>query len=81
LHFVSWWTQDRDRVLDKVEEVVTGVRPAPEPDRVLATIVSESVRDLGIELRAGVHTGECELRGERELEGLGPRHVFAVART
>jgi pimeloyl-ACP methyl ester carboxylesterase len=29
-----------------------------------ATAIRESVRDLGIEVRAGMHTGECELIGE-----------------
>jgi class 3 adenylate cyclase len=186
----SWWTQDRERVIDEIEELVTGVRPAPEPDRVLATILFtdivdsttrlrevgdrawtdllarqrhavrrelerfrgrevdtagdgflatfdgparaircaraavDAVRELGIELRAGLHTGECELRGDRvagiavhtgarvaalagpsevlvsatvrdlvsgsgiefedrgehDLKGVGPRHVYAVAR-
>src|SRR5690242_14408956 len=31
----SWWTQDRDALLDEVEELVTGVRPAPQSNRVL----------------------------------------------
>jgi class 3 adenylate cyclase/pimeloyl-ACP methyl ester carboxylesterase len=118
---------DADAVVDEIEAFVTGVRPAPEVDRVLATIlftdivgsaekqwglgdrgwkelvgrhhaivrdgldrwrgvendtagdgfyatfdgparavrcaqeIVERVRDLGIEIRAGVHTGECEL--------------------
>jgi class 3 adenylate cyclase len=30
-----------------------------------AGAVSESVRDLGIEVRAGLHTGECEVVGEK----------------
>jgi class 3 adenylate cyclase len=120
---------DADQVVDEIEEFLTGVRPAPEPDRVLATVlftdivssteratelgdrrwaellerhraavrrelerfrgrevdsagdgflatfdgparaircataVCESVRGLGLELRAGLHTGECELTG------------------
>jgi class 3 adenylate cyclase len=29
-----------------------------------ATAITESVRQLGIEIRAGLHTGECELRGD-----------------
>jgi class 3 adenylate cyclase len=125
----SWWTQDRDAILDEIEELLTGVRPAPEPNRVLATVLftdivgatdharelgdrrwtellerhhaavrreldrfrgrevdtagdgflatfdgparavrcavaaREAVRGLGLELRAGLHTGECELLG------------------
>ncbi|HZQ04758.1 MAG TPA: adenylate/guanylate cyclase domain-containing protein [Gaiellaceae bacterium] len=127
----SWWTQDRDAIVDEIEELVTGVRPAPEPDRVLATVVfadvvgsTERLRELGdhrwatvlerfhatvrrelerwrgtevdsagdgflavfdgparaircalelrdevrrldLELRVGVHTGECERLGEK----------------
>ncbi len=118
---------DTDAILDEVQEFLTGVRPAPEPDRVLATIlftdivgstqraaelgdrrwhdlldsyyglarrelerfrgrevkttgdgflatfdgpargircacaVSEAVEQLGIAIRAGLHTGECEV--------------------
>jgi class 3 adenylate cyclase len=33
------WTGDTDVVLDDVEEFLTGVRPVPEPDRVLATVL------------------------------------------
>jgi class 3 adenylate cyclase len=133
-HF--WWTEDTDRVLDETQEFLTGARPVPEPDRVLATVlftdiidstsqaaelgdkawkalldqhdsltvrqvtrhggrivkttgdgvlatfdgparsvrcaqaISEGVRGLGIEVRAGVHTGEVELRGD-DVAGLG----------
>jgi class 3 adenylate cyclase len=34
-----------------------------------AASIAESVKQLGIEIRAGVHTGECELRG-RDLAGM-----------
>ena len=105
-----------DQVVDEIEEFLTGARPAPESDRVLATVlftdivgstrraaelgdrrwrdlleahneavraqlerfrgqevdtagdgflatcaIRDRVRGLGLELRAGVHTGECEL--------------------
>jgi pimeloyl-ACP methyl ester carboxylesterase len=125
------WVGDQDPVLDEVEEFLTGVRPIPEEDRVLATVLftdivastesaaklgDRSWRDLlerhqvgvrrelarwrgrevdtagdgflatfdgparaircglaiaadarsqGLEVRAGVHTGECELLGEK----------------
>jgi class 3 adenylate cyclase len=131
----AWWTQDRDAILDEIEELVTGVRPAPRPDRVLTTVlftdivrsterigelgdhgwadllsrhnaavrrelercrgheinttgdgflaafdgparairsavaIRDAVRSLGIEIRTGVHTGECELLGA-ELAGI-----------
>lgn len=121
------WLGDGDAILDEVEEFVTGSRPAPDVDRVLATVlftdivgstdrqaemgdrawkdlvlahhrivraalarwrgvendtagdgffatfdgparavrcaldVAADVRSLGIEVRAGVHTGECEI--------------------
>jgi class 3 adenylate cyclase len=127
----SWWTEDRDAIVDEIEELVTGIRPAPQPNRVLATILftdivgsterarelgdrawsellarhhavvrrelerfrghevdtagdgflatfdgparaircalasRDAVRGLGLELRAGLHTGECELVGEK----------------
>jgi class 3 adenylate cyclase len=127
----SWWTQDRDAIIDEIEELVTGARPAPQPDRVLATVLftdivgstsrlrelgdhawtdvltahhaavrrelerfrgrevdtagdgflatfdgparaircalaaRDAVAELGLELRAGLHTGECELFGDR----------------
>ena len=122
---------DADAVIDEIEEFLTGVRPAPEPDRVLATVlftdivgsterasrigdrawthlveqhhaivreelaryrgreidtagdgflavfdgpgravhcaqaIVATVRGLDLEVRAGVHTGEVELMGER----------------
>ena len=34
-----------------------------------ATTIGASVRDLGLEVRAGLHTGECEIVGEK-LGGL-----------
>jgi class 3 adenylate cyclase len=36
-HFM--WTEDADRVLDEIEEFLTGARPAHETDRVLATVL------------------------------------------
>ena len=35
-HFVA---VDADEIVDEVEEFLTGVRPAPDPDRVLATVL------------------------------------------
>jgi class 3 adenylate cyclase/esterase/lipase len=127
----SWWTQGRDAILDEIEELVTGARPAPQPNRVLATVlvtdivgsteraralgdrgwadlllrhraavrrelerfrgrevdtagdgflvtfdgparaircavaIRRAMRALGLELRTGVHTGECELLGDK----------------
>jgi pimeloyl-ACP methyl ester carboxylesterase len=123
-------TGDVDAIVDEVEEFLTGVRPRPEPDRLLATVlftdivrssehvaalgdkrwaevkeahhravrreldrfrgrevdtagdgffvtfdgparaircavaIGQSVRPLGIEIRAGLHTGEVEIRSD-----------------
>ena len=122
---------DQDAILDEVEEFLTGVRPSPEPDRVLATVlftdivgsteraveigdrrwrellesyhalvrgelvrfrgreidtagdgvfatfdgparaircacaIRDAVKSLGISIRAGLHTGECEVTGSK----------------
>ena len=124
------WTEGADDITDEIEEVLTGVRPAAEPDPILATVlfvdivgstdqaarlgdrrwrdllqsyyslverqlarfggrkigtagdgvfasfdgparavrcamaIREAVPELGIGVRAGVHTGECEVVGE-----------------
>jgi len=124
------WAGESDALLDEIEEFLTGVRPVPESDRALATVLftdivesttkaadigdaawkrlvaahheriraelarhrgcevdtagdgffatfdgparavrcalaaTEAVRDLGVEIRAGVHTGEVELDGD-----------------
>jgi len=136
------WVGDQDRLLDEVEEFLTGRRAAPEPGRVLATVlftdivrsteravalgdhgwkellerhhaavrrqlqafqgreietagdgflatfdgpgrairaaasIVEAVRSLGIEIRCGLHTGECELIGD----GIGGIAVHVAAR-
>jgi class 3 adenylate cyclase len=124
------WAGDQDAILDEVEEFLTGVRPVPEPDRVLATVlftdiigstehaaelgdrrwgdvlvshhaivrrqldrfrgrevktmgdgflatfdgparavrcacaIRDGVRSVGVSIRAGLHTGECEFVGD-----------------
>ena len=142
------WVGDTDGLLDEVEEFLTGVRRAPSPDRVLATVlftdivgsserltqlgdqrwremldehhrlvrreleryrgreidtagdgflstfdgparaircaraISDSIRSLGLEVRAGVHTGECELVGNR-IAGIAVHtgaRILALAR-
>jgi len=123
------WAGDQDAVLREIEDFITGVRRAPEPNRVLATVlftdivgstvraaelgdarwrrllgehnlvarrlieryggvlvdtagdgllarfdgparavrcamaIQEAVHELGLDIRAGVHTGEIELQG------------------
>ena len=135
------WAGDAERIAEETQELVTGARGMPEPERVLTTLlftdivgsteraselgdrrwrevledhyvlvrrelarfrgrevktigdgffasfdsptraircaaaVLEAVRPLGIELRAGVHTGECEMIGD-DLGGIAV-HVGA----
>jgi pimeloyl-ACP methyl ester carboxylesterase len=125
------WVGDADRLLDEVEEFLTGTRPLRDHDRVLSTVlftdivgsterarelgdrrwselvtahharvrqelgrfrgreidavgdgffasfdgparairaacaIRDEVRELGLEIRAGLHTGECELMREK----------------
>jgi class 3 adenylate cyclase len=129
------WAGDQSATLDEIENFVTGIRPAPEPKRVLATVlftdivgstataselgdarwrrlldehnhvtrrqlerfggrqiktvgdgilatfdgparavrcaaaIRDGVGELGLQLRAGLHTGEIELEGE-DIAGL-----------
>lgn len=126
-----WWIGDSDAIVDEIEEFLTGVRHAPQSDRVLATAlfidivgsteraaalgdsewrellgayhaltrrevgrfrgnevdtagdgffatfdgparavrcacsIRDAVAQLGIEIRAGLHTGECEVSGPK----------------
>jgi class 3 adenylate cyclase len=136
------WVGDQDRLLDEAEEFLTGTRPPPEIDRVLATVlftdivgsteravelgdrqwrellgrhhalvrrelerfrgreidtagdgffatfdgpgravraacrIRETVAELGVTIRAGLHTGELEIMGDK----LGGVAVHAGAR-
>src|SRR5262249_4166811 len=135
------WVGDADAVLDEVEEFLTGARPSPESNRVLATVlftdivdstkhaavlgdrawhdlleshhaivrkelvrfrgreiktigdafvatfdgparavrcacgVRNAVAELGIQIRAGLHTGEIELTGD-DIRGIAV-HITA----
>jgi class 3 adenylate cyclase len=44
------WAGDQDAVLGEIEDFVTGVRPAPEPNRVLATVLFTDI--VGSTVRA-----------------------------
>ena len=138
------FTGDVDRLTDEIEEFLTGHRPEPNPDRILATLLvtdivdstrraaelgdrrwhvmldrhdevmrceferfrgrevtatgdgflaafdgparavqcalaaTEAARRLGVELRVGVHTGECEQRGD-QLGGIAVHIAARVA--
>ncbi len=130
-----FWLSDAEAILGEIEEFLTGVRGAPEPDRVLKTVlftdvvgatekaaslgdrrwrdlleshdsavrrglarfrgqemnttgdgffatfdgparavrcaleIAQSVHSLGLDIRAGLHTGECEVMGH-DIGGL-----------
>lgn len=138
------WAGDADAVLGEIQEFVTGARAAPEPERVLATLlftdvvgstarardlgdrrwrelledqrtlvrrelerfagrevntagdglfaifptptraircagaIGRALGELGLELRAGVHTGECERLGD-DLGGIAVHVAARVA--
>jgi class 3 adenylate cyclase len=67
----TWWTQDRDAILDEIAEFVTGVRPVPQSNRVLATVVFTDI--VGSTERIG------EL-GDHDWSELLARHHAAVRR-
>jgi pimeloyl-ACP methyl ester carboxylesterase len=67
----TWWTQDRDAILDEIAELVTGVRPAPQSNRVLATVLFTDI--VGSTERIG------EL-GDHDWSELLGRHHAAVRR-
>jgi pimeloyl-ACP methyl ester carboxylesterase len=48
---------DQDRVVALAQEFLTGATP-------VADAVRAGLRELGLEVRVGLHTGECELLGE-----------------
>lgn len=138
------WVGDQDRILDEIEEFLTGAISRPEPDRVLATVLftdiidstaraadvgdrrwrelleahggiverqlktwrgrlikstgdgilatfdgpgraircatglCHDVKDIGLEIRAGLHTGECELLGD-DISGISVNIAARVA--
>ncbi len=66
-HFA--WTEGLHTILDEVEEFVTGTRPAPEPDRVLVTVLFVDI--------AGSTARLAEL-GDRGWSDLLARHHALV---
>jgi class 3 adenylate cyclase len=55
----------RGRELDTAGDGFFAVFDGPIRAIRCATAIEDSVRDLGLELRAGLHTGECEMVGEK----------------
>lgn len=138
------WAGDTERVVDEIEEFLTGSRPTPEPDRVLATVlftdivnstkraetigdqawhdllvrhnevvrreilrhrghevkttgdgflitfdgparsircslaISEAVQNLGLQVKAGLHTGEVEMT-DNDLSGIAVHIASRIA--
>jgi class 3 adenylate cyclase len=62
---------DQDAILDEVEEFLTGVRHAPEYDRVLATVLFTRIVDSSL---------QAEQLGERRWRDLIERHHAYVRR-
>jgi pimeloyl-ACP methyl ester carboxylesterase len=53
------WTEDSDSVVDEIEEFVTGVRPSPTIDRVLATVLFTDIVDS---TRVAAELGDAQWR-------------------
>lgn len=71
----------RGRAVRSTGDGVLAVFDGPARAIRCALSIGEEVRQLGINIRAGIHTGECEVRGE-SLEGLAihiAARVCAVA--
>jgi class 3 adenylate cyclase len=78
------WAGDTDGLLDRVEEFLTGARSAPEPDRVLATVM---FADMAGSTRAALRLGDRRWRDllgayhaavGREIAGHRGRAVKAI---
>jgi class 3 adenylate cyclase len=67
----SLYTGDSDAIIDEIEEFVTGVRPAMEPDRMLATVLFTDI--VG-------STEHAARLGDREWRALLDRHHHLVRR-
>jgi hypothetical protein len=82
------WLGDQDAALDEIEEFLTGVRPHPALDRVLATVLftdivgsTELAADLGDRRwRHLLEQHNSLVRGSHELKGVpGEWRLYAVA--
>ena len=68
----TWWTEGRDAILDEIEEHLTGIKPAPEPDRVLATVLFTDI--------VGATKGVVERGDRRWLDLLQQHHALVPQR-
>jgi pimeloyl-ACP methyl ester carboxylesterase len=76
------WGEGAEELIREVQAFLTGTHYAREPDRILATVLFTDIVDssggLGIEVRAGLHTGECEVMGD-DLGGIAVHIAARVA--
>ena len=82
------WTGDVDPVIDEIEEFLTGVRPAPVPDRVLSTVlIARLVSPAKLAVRFGDRIWNERLTALREQAGAlvarfgGRAQVFGAEET
>ena len=69
-----FWVGDSDAVLAEIEEFLTGVRPAPDPDRVLATVL---FTDVVASTETAVRLGDRRWREALETHRAGVRSALA----
>lgn len=67
-HF-PWVGENSDEVLDRIEEFTTGVRPAPTPERILATVLFTDIVDS---------TRHASEMGDRRWKALLEQHQELV---
>ncbi|MBI4637245.1 MAG: adenylate/guanylate cyclase domain-containing protein [Candidatus Rokubacteria bacterium] len=68
----------RGRLVDKTGDGVLATFDGPARAIRCATTIAESVRGIGLEIRAGIHTGEVETRGDR-LAGIAVHTASRVS--
>jgi class 3 adenylate cyclase len=68
----------RGREIRSTGDGICAVFNTPTQAIECAVALCEAVRNLGVEIRAGIHTGECELVGDA-LEGLAVHIAARVA--
>jgi len=69
-----FWVGDTDSVLAEIEAFLTGVRPAPEPDRVLATVL---FTDIGASTEMAARLGDRRWREVLERHRADVRAALA----
>ncbi len=62
--------QHRGRFVKSLGDGVLATFDGPSRAIACAVAIRDGVRDLGLEIRAGLHTGECELLADGDIGGL-----------